>query len=144
MFKRVARTITHINLTRFCADCKHNVVIAFDLLTQRYDASGIDNNTDEYNPELFKPFEGRMRPSPEGCDLGAGQCLLDYICIYMCVYIYITYMHMDTHVYAYVSMPEVWCGLHVPPTTHAPQICVNEQVRADHQTSDAADVITSD
>ena len=59
-------------LHRFCADCKHNVIIAFDLLTQRYDASGIDN-TDEYNPDLFKPFEGRMFPSPEGCDLGIGE-----------------------------------------------------------------------
>ncbi|KAG5177470.1 hypothetical protein JKP88DRAFT_347013 [Tribonema minus] len=56
---------------RFCADCKHNVVIAFDLLTQRYDASGIDN-AEEYNAELFRPFIGRMRPMEGGAEGSGG------------------------------------------------------------------------
>ncbi|CAM9294349.1 unnamed protein product [Chrysoparadoxa australica] len=49
-------TATH----RFCSDCKHNVVTAFDILTCKYDLSDIEND-DEFNPELFWPFAGRVQ-----------------------------------------------------------------------------------
>lgn len=48
-------TATH----RFCADCKHNVVTALDVLTEKYVPEDIENG-DEYNPELFRPFTGRI------------------------------------------------------------------------------------
>ncbi len=48
-------TSTH----RFCADCKHNVVTAMDVLTERYLAEDLENQ-EELNPELFTPFYGRI------------------------------------------------------------------------------------
>ncbi|CAM9506444.1 unnamed protein product [Phaeothamnion confervicola] len=54
-------TSTH----RFCADCKHNVVTAFDVLTNKYDLSDLDND-DEFNSELFWPFANRVTSAP--CD----------------------------------------------------------------------------
>ncbi|CAN0555459.1 unnamed protein product [Ectocarpus sp. 12 AP-2014] len=52
-------TSTH----RFCADCKHNVVTAFDILTCKMDLADIDND-DEFLPDLFWPFAGRIGPVP--------------------------------------------------------------------------------
>ncbi|CAN0076818.1 unnamed protein product [Ectocarpus sp. 12 AP-2014] len=52
-------TSTH----RFCADCKHNVVTAFDILTCKMDLADIDNE-DEFLPDLFWPFAGRIGPVP--------------------------------------------------------------------------------
>eukprot|EP00903_Cladosiphon_okamuranus_P019575 g18003.t1 len=52
-------TSTH----RFCADCKHNVVTAFDILTCKCDLADIDNE-DEFLPDLFWPFAGRIGPVP--------------------------------------------------------------------------------
>lgn len=48
---------------RFCADCKHNVVTAFEILTCKCDLVDIDNE-EEYVPELFLPFEDRVGPVP--------------------------------------------------------------------------------
>lgn len=48
---------------RFCADCKHNVVTAFDILTCKCDLADIDNE-DEFLPDLFWPFAGRIGPVP--------------------------------------------------------------------------------
>lgn len=50
-------------LGRFCADCKHNVVTAFDILTCKCDLADIDNE-DEFLPDLFWPFAGRIGPVP--------------------------------------------------------------------------------
>lgn len=48
---------------RFCGDCKHNVVTAFDILTCKCDLADIDNE-DEFLPDLFWPFAGRIGPVP--------------------------------------------------------------------------------
>lgn len=45
---------------RFCADCKHNVTTACDILTEKVELMDVENN-DEFNPELYRPFEGRVR-----------------------------------------------------------------------------------
>lgn len=58
-----AKTITDQRLHRFCADCKHNVVTAFDILTCKCDLADIDNE-DEFLPDLFWPFAGRIGPVP--------------------------------------------------------------------------------
>lgn len=58
----VAPTADHAN-TRFCGDCKHNVVTAFDILTCKCDLADIDNE-DEFLPDLFWPFAGRIGPMP--------------------------------------------------------------------------------
>lgn len=48
---------------RFCADCKHNVVTAFDILTCKCDLADIENE-EEFLPDLFWPFAGRIGPVP--------------------------------------------------------------------------------
>ncbi|GAB5030588.1 Hypothetical protein NocV09_00302540 [Nannochloropsis oceanica] len=48
-------TSTH----RFCVDCKHNVVTALDVLTERIREEELENG-DELNRELFSPFVGRI------------------------------------------------------------------------------------
>jgi hypothetical protein len=45
---------------RFCADCKHNVITACDILAEKVDLIDVENN-DEFNPELYRPFEGKVQ-----------------------------------------------------------------------------------
>jgi len=55
-------TSTH----RFCVDCKHNVVTALDVLTERVGGEELGNGN-ELNQELFSPFVGRIfAPAAEG------------------------------------------------------------------------------
>lgn len=56
-------------LRRFCADCKHNVVTAFDILTCKCDLADIDNE-DEFSPDLFWPFAGRVGPATAATAIG--------------------------------------------------------------------------
>lgn len=69
-------------IVRFCADCKHNVVTAFDILTCKCDLADIENE-DEFLPDLFWPFAGRIGPVPGDvtgqkvlltCPLEVGTC----------------------------------------------------------------------
>jgi hypothetical protein len=53
-------TATH----RFCADCKHNVVTALDVLTEKYSIDEIENG-EEFIVDLFRPFTGRVQPDPQ-------------------------------------------------------------------------------
>lgn len=52
-----------MGMGRFCADCKHNVVTAFDILTCKCDLADIDTE-DEFLPDLFWPFAGKIGPFP--------------------------------------------------------------------------------
>jgi hypothetical protein len=52
-------TATH----RFCTDCKHNVLTAFDILTCRCDVSEVAAE-EEWNPDLFWPFAGKICEDP--------------------------------------------------------------------------------
>jgi len=53
-------TATH----RFCADCKHNVVTALDVLTEKYHLEEVENG-EEFNQELFRPFLTRIISDPK-------------------------------------------------------------------------------
>ena len=53
-------TATH----RFCADCKHNVVTALDVLTEKYHLEEVENG-EEFNQELFRPFLTRIITDPK-------------------------------------------------------------------------------
>lgn len=70
---------------RFCADCKHNVVTAFDILTCKCDPPDMDNE-EEFLPDLFSPFADRIGPVPGdltgqkallSCPLEVCHCRLD-------------------------------------------------------------------
>lgn len=47
-------------LCRFCSDCRHNVVHAYDLLMGKVDITESEESEDEFNEELFQPFGDRL------------------------------------------------------------------------------------